>query len=217
MNTIELKGSLRKELNKTAVKALRRNAQVPCVMYGNGTENVHFVMNEKDLKPLVYTPNAYIVNIDIDGTTHNAVMREIQFHPVTDKILHIDFYAVDAVKPLVIDIPVTISGNSEGVRAGGKLYVLNRKLKISGLAKDLPDTLPVDITELALGKTITAGDLAFDKLTIITPKTTIICAVKTTRAVVGTAADAAAAPAAAAATATVAAPAAASAKTSAKK
>jgi large subunit ribosomal protein L25 len=194
MKTIDLKGTARKELKKSAVKALRRSEQVPCVIYGNGSENIHFTLDEKELKNLVYTPNAYLVNLDIDGKVSQAVMREIQFHPVTDKILHIDFYAVDAAKPIAADIPVTISGNSEGVRAGGKLHILNRKVKVSALPKDLPDTLPIDITNLALGKTITAGDLSFDKVNIITPKTTIICAVKLTRAVV--------APAEAAATAT---------------
>ncbi len=193
MKTIDLKGTARKELNKSAVKAMRRNAQVPCVIYGNGTENVHFTVAESDFKHLIYTPNAYIVNIDVDGTTHTGVMREIQFHPVTDKVLHVDFYSVNPAKPLVMDIPVAISGNSEGVRAGGKLQVVNRKLKVSALPKDLPDTLPIDITNLALGKSVVAGDLAYDNLKIITPKTTIICAVKMTRAAVGAAAAAAAA------------------------
>jgi large subunit ribosomal protein L25 len=206
MKTIDLKGTARKDLKKSAVKALRRAGQVPCVVYGNGSENIHFTVDEKELKNLVYTPNVYLVNLDIDGKVSLSVMREIQFHPVTDKILHIDFYAVDAAKPIAIDVPVAISGNSEGVRAGGKLHILNRKIKVSALPEDLPDTLPVDITNLALGKIITAGDLSFDKVNIITPKTTIICTVKMTRAVVAstevtataTPADAAATPAPAA-------------------
>jgi large subunit ribosomal protein L25 len=203
MKTIDLKGTARKELKKSAVKALRRNEQVPCAIYGNGTENIHFTVDEKELKNLVYTPNAYLVNLDIDGKVSPAVMREIQFHPVTDKILHIDFYAIDVAKPIAVDIPVTISGNSEGVRSGGKLHVLSRKVKVSALPKDLPDTLPIDITNLALGKTITAGDLSFDKVNIITPKTTIICTVKLTRAAVAPAeAAATATPEAAAAAAT---------------
>ncbi|MDR3132519.1 MAG: 50S ribosomal protein L25/general stress protein Ctc [Prevotellaceae bacterium] len=200
MKTIDLKGTARKDLKKSAVKALRRNEQVPCVVYGNGSENIHFTVDEKELKHLVYTPNAYLVNLGIDGKVSQAVMREIQFHPVTDKILHIDFYAVDMAKPLAMDIPVAISGNSEGVRAGGKLHIITRKVKVSALPNDLPDTLPVDITNLALGKTITAGDLSFDKVNIITPKTTIICAVKLTRAVAAsTETTAAATPEAAAA------------------
>jgi large subunit ribosomal protein L25 len=193
MKTIDVKGTVRKDLKKAAVKALRRNEQVPCIIYGNGCENILFTVTEKELKHLVYTPNAYLVNLDIDGNVRQAVMREIQFHPVTDKILHIDFYAVDAAKPIAIDVPVIISGNSEGVRAGGKLHILNRKVKVSALPENLPDALPVDITNLGLGKTITAGDLSFDKVNIITPKTTIICAVKLTRAVVAPAETTAAA------------------------
>ncbi|MDR0582675.1 MAG: 50S ribosomal protein L25/general stress protein Ctc [Prevotellaceae bacterium] len=202
MKTIDVKGTARKDLKKSAVKALRRAGQVPCVIYGNGSENIHFTVDEKELKNLVYTPNVYLVNLDVEGKVSQAVMREIQFHPVTDKVLHIDFYAVDAAKPIAIDVPVTISGNSEGVRAGGKLHILNRKVKVSALPEDLPDTLPVDITSLALGKTITAGDLSFDKVNIITPKTTIICTVKMTRAAVAsTEVTAATAPADAAASA----------------
>jgi large subunit ribosomal protein L25 len=197
MNTFELKGTARTVSKKSAVKAMRRNQQVPCVLYGNHTENIHFSVNERDLKHLVYTPNTYLVNIDIDGQVKETVMREIQFHPVTEQVLHIDFYAIDPSKPLTVDVPITITGNSEGVRAGGKLQVITRKLKISALPKDLPDTLTVDISGLALGKTILAGELSFDKLTIVTPKTSIICVVKMTRAAVG-AADAAAAEAAAA-------------------
>ncbi len=193
MKTIDLKGTARTEIKKTAVKAIRRNEQVPCVLYGNKTENVHFVVNDADLKHLVYTPNAYLVNLDIDGKSHTGVMREIQFHPVTDKIMHIDFHAVNPEKPVAMDIPVTISGNSEGVRAGGKLQIVNRKVKVSALPKDLPDTLPIDITNLGLGKTIVAGDLNFPNVRIISPKTNIICAVKMTRAAVGAAAAAAAA------------------------
>jgi len=188
MKTIDLKGTLRTDITKVAVKAIRRNKQVPCVLYGNKVENVHFTVEEVDLKPLLYTPNAYIVNIDIEGKTYAAIMHNLQFHPVTDGVLHIDFYAVNPEKPLSMNIPVAISGNSVGVRAGGKLQVINRKIKVSALPKDLPDTLPIDITDLALGKNIVAGDLSFDNVTIICPKSTIICAVKMTRAAASAAA-----------------------------
>jgi len=188
MKTIALKGTPRTNISKTAVKALRRDKQVPCVLYGNNVENVHFSVNEADLKPLIYTPNAYIVNIDIDGKIYDAIMHNSQYHPVNDNVIHIDFYAVNTEKPLAMNIPVAISGNSEGVRAGGKLQVINRKIKVSALPKDLPDTLPIDITNLGLGKNIVAGDLSFDNVTIICPKSTIICAVKMTRAAASAAA-----------------------------
>ncbi|MDR0729219.1 MAG: 50S ribosomal protein L25/general stress protein Ctc [Prevotellaceae bacterium] len=193
MNTFALNGTARTVGKKADIKAMRRNQQVPCVLYGNNTENIHFSVDEKDLKNLLYTPNTYIVEIDIDGKTHPSVMREVQFHPLTEKALHIDFYAIDETKPLAVDIPIIFTGNSVGVRAGGRLNILTRKLKVQALPKDLPDTLPVDISELGLGKNIVAGALSFEKLTIITPKTTIICAVKTTRAATADAAAAASA------------------------
>jgi len=199
MKTIELKGTVRTSLTKAAVKQLRKNAEVPCVLYGEKGENLHFAVVDRDLKNLVYTPNAYLVKLAVDGKVHTAVMREIQFHPVTDHILHIDFYPVHEDRPVAIDVPVIIEGNSEGVRAGGKLHVVTRRLKISALPKHLPDSLKVDISNLQLGKSIVVGDLSYPDVNIITPKTTIVCSVKVTRAAVQqTAAADAAAPAAAA-------------------
>ncbi len=193
MKTIELKGALRASLTKAAVNQLRNNGEVPCVLYGKDAENVHFAVVARELKDLVYTPNAYLVKLNIDGKAYTAVMREIQFHPVTDAILHIDFYTVNEDRPVTIDVPVVIEGNSEGVRAGGKLQLVTRRLKVSALSKDLPDTLPVDISNLQLGKTIVVGDLSYPNVTILNPKVTIICAVKMTRAAIGQQAQAAAA------------------------
>ena len=206
MKTIELKGTVRTSLTKAAVKQLRKNAEVPCVLYGEKGENLHFAVVERELKNLVYTPNAYLVKLALDGKVHTAVMREIQFHPVTDHILHIDFYPVHEDRPVAIDVPVIIEGNSEGVRAGGKLYTITRRLKISALPKHLPDSLKVDISNLQLGKSIVVGDLSYPNVNILTPKTTIVCSVKITRAVVTATTDAAA-PAAAAPAAAPAAPA----------
>ncbi|MDR3184403.1 MAG: 50S ribosomal protein L25/general stress protein Ctc [Prevotellaceae bacterium] len=185
MKTIELKGVGRTSITKAALKKLRNTGEVPCVLYGEKDGNVHFSVVSRDLKGLVYTPNAYLVKLNIDGAAHTAVMREIQFHPVTDAILHIDFYPVREDRPVTIDVPVVISGNSEGVRQGGKLQILNRRLKVSALPKYLPDELHIDVTNLALGKNIVVGDLKYDNVQILNPKVTIICAVKTTRAVVG--------------------------------
>lgn len=185
MKTIELTGSLRSGRGKTAAKQLRKDELVPCVIYGNKTENVSFSVPKRDLKNLIYTPNAYFVKFDVDGKNFTGILRDIQFHPVTDEILHIDFFRVDENKPVSIDIPVTISGNSEGVKQGGKLQIMNRKLRVSALPKQLPDTLPIDITTLGLGKSIFVGDLNFEGITILTPKTSIVCAVKMTRAAMG--------------------------------
>jgi large subunit ribosomal protein L25 len=199
MKTIELKGAGRASITKAALKKLRREGAVPCVLYGENGENVHFSAVVRDLKDLVYTPHAYLVKLDIDGAPYTAVMREIQFHPVTDKVLHIDFYPVHEGRPVTIDVPVAISGNSEGVRQGGKLQIVTRRLKVSALPKDLPDVLNIDVTSLALGKSIVVGDLQYENVQILNPKVTIICSVKTTRAALGQQPGAENAPAAAAA------------------
>ncbi|MDR0754093.1 MAG: 50S ribosomal protein L25/general stress protein Ctc [Prevotellaceae bacterium] len=190
MKTIKLNGQPRTDLGKKNSKVLRKQELIPCILYGNKAENKNFVLVEKELKELVYTPFSYIVEIAIEGKLHTCILKDIQFHPVTDKILHIDFLNVDENKPVAIEIPVKITGHSEGVKQGGKLHILNRKIKVSALLKDLPDELPVDITNLQLGKSISVGDLSFDKLNILTPKLNIICSVKVTRAAMGAAATA---------------------------
>jgi len=190
MKTIELKGSARTALSKKQAADLRKRELVPCTIYGNG-DNVLFNVEKALLKSLVYTPNAYLVNIDIDGKKELGVMRELQLHPVTDSILHVDFYRVDTSKPIAIDIPVALKGSAEGVKQGGKLQQSVRKVKVSALSKDLPDTLEVDITSLGLGKTIFVGDVSFSNVNILTPNSTAICAVKMTRAAMGAAASAA--------------------------
>ena len=190
MQQITLKGTNREIGNKALVKAVRRDNLVPCVYYGNGVENTVFSVALKDLETILNTPNSYIIEIDIEGKKQLAVLQAVQFHPVTDKPLHVDFLAIQEDKPVTINIPVVITGNSIGVRQGGKLVVSTRKLKVSGMMKDLPDTLPVDITELNLGKQIVAGDLHYDNIQIMSPKATIVCSVKMTRAAASAAADA---------------------------
>lgn len=192
MKTIDIKGSLRTGKGKTAAKTLRKQGLVPCILYGNKTENVDFSVAAADLKGLIFTPNSYIVNIDVDGQKYDGILREAQYHPVTDDILHLDFIRVDSSRPVAIDIPIAISGNSEGVKQGGKLQILSRKLKVSAMVDKLPDSLPIDITNLGLGKTISVGELEYDGLTILTPKNAIVCAVKMTRAAMGAQAAAAA-------------------------
>ena len=181
MKTIKLKGTKRSDFGKKATKAVRKDEMIPCVIYGAG-ETVHFTVGVKDVKPLIYTPSSYIVEIDIDGKVETGVMREVQFHPVKEEILHIDFYHVIPGKPVAIDIPVKLTGNSEGVKQGGKLVLSKRKLRASGLIENLPDVLEVDVTTLGVGKSIFVGDLKFDNLTLLTPATTAVCAVRVTRA-----------------------------------
>ena len=176
--------------NWKASRAIRREGQVPCVLYGGG-ETVSFSVDAKALKPLIYTPNSYIVELTIGGKTEKAVMREVQFHPVREEILHIDFYRVQEGKPVAISIPVRLTGNAEGVKVGGKLVLSTRKIFVSGPVDKLPDEITVDVTTLGVGKTIFVGDLKSDDLKFLTPATTAVCAVRVTRASRGAAAEAA--------------------------
>ena len=182
MKHIELNGEIREASNRAAVKAIRRAGLVPCNLYGNGMENLLFTVTSKDLKSVTHTPNSYIIDIEIGGKTYLAVLHEVQYHPVTDEALHVDFLAVAEDKPVVIDVPVKITGHSEGVKLGGKLLVSSRKIRISALLDKLPDLVEVDTTSLQIGKQIVAGDLHFEGVNIVSPKATIICSVRPTRA-----------------------------------
>lgn len=183
MKHFELKGTVREAGNKAIVKAFRKQGLVPCNLYGPSIEgNILFTVNAKDLKGITDVPQSYIVDITLDnGKKFTAVSHEFQFHPVDDNCLHVDFLAVTEDKPIAIDIPIAIKGTASGVLAGGKFFKLVRKMRVSGLMKDLPDQLDIDITKLGIGKQITAGDLKYDNLTILTSKATILCCVKSTR------------------------------------
>ena len=183
MKHIELKGQLREAGNKAAVKAVRRAGQVPCNIYGHGMENILFTIDAKDLKTITHTPNSYIINLELsNGTKMYAVLHEVQYHPVSDEALHVDFIAVGEEKPITIEVPVKVVGHSEGVKMGGKLLVSSRKLRVSAMMNNLPDILEVDSTHLMIGKQIVAGDLNYEGVTIVSPKATIICSVRPTRA-----------------------------------
>ena len=183
MKHIELKGQIREAGNKAAVKAVRRAGQVPCNIYGLGIENVLFSVEAQDLKTITHTPNSYIVDLELsNGTKMYAVLHEVQYHPVSDEALHVDFLAVSEEKPVTIEVPVKVVGHSEGVKMGGKLLVSSRKLRVSAMMNNLPDVLEVDSTNLLIGKQIVAGDLNYEGVTIVSPKATIICSVRPTRA-----------------------------------
>ena len=191
MHHLTIKAEDRKNFGKKGSNAVRGKEQVPAVIYGGG-ETVHIAVDKADLKQLIYTPQSYIVDFDIDGKKEVAVMREVQYHPVTDEPLHIDFFRVLKGKPVTIDLPVTLHGNSEGVKMGGKLSLSKRKLRVSALEENLPDSIDIDVTDIGLGKSVFVGDLSIDKVTILTPAETAIAAVKMTRAARGAAAAAAA-------------------------
>ena len=183
MKHIELKGQVREAGNKAAVKAVRRAGQVPCNIYGLGMENILFSIEAMDLKTITHTPNSYIIHLKLnDGKKFFAVLHEVQYHPVTDEALHVDFLAVCEDKPVTIEVPVIVTGHSEGVKMGGKLLVSSRKLRVSAMMENLPDLLEVDSTNLMIGKQIVAGDLNYEGVTIVSPKATIICSVRPTRA-----------------------------------
>ena len=171
MKHISLNGTIREAAGKAAVKAIRKAGLVPCNLYGNGVENILFTVDAKELKGLTHTPNSYIVDINLsDGKQMTAVLHEAQWHPVTDEAMHMDFLAVSADKPVVMDVPVQVSGHSEGVKLGGKLYVAVRKIRVSALMDKLPDVVNVDVTPLQIGGQIVAGDINMEGVTVVSPK-----------------------------------------------
>lgn len=184
MKHFVLKGQVREAGNKAVIKEYRKQGLVPCNIYGSGVENILFTVTEKDLKGLTDTPASYIVDLELsNGQKYNAVIHELQYHPVKDNCLHADFLAVNEEKPISIMVPITITGHAAGVRAGGKFYKLVRELKVSALMKDLPDELVINIDKLQIGKRIVAGDLKYENVNVVSPKGTIICTVKSSRQV----------------------------------
>ena len=182
MKTLEIKGSSRTALGKKDSKNIRKEGNVPCVIYGKD-ENIHFFAHANSFKDLVYTPDAHIVNLDLEGKEYRIVMQDIQFHPVTDRIQHVDFFQINDKKPIMISLPVKISGDSIGVKAGGKLRVKKRHLKVKGFANDIPESLPVDITNVRVNHSVKVGDLSYDKIELIDPKITTVLTVATSRVV----------------------------------
>jgi len=181
MKTIEIKGFKRETVGKKATKQLRNDGSVPCVLYG-GKEVVHFHAPENEFNHLFYTPNVYLVNIDIDGKKYPTILKDSQFHPVSDKPLHVDFLEINDNEPVTIEIPVKVEGFAKGVQAGGILVLEKRKLAVKGLAKNLPDELVVNVENLEIGKTTKVGELNFENLELLTAKNAVVVAVRLTRA-----------------------------------
>ncbi len=179
MKTIAIKGDLRESLGKSATKAVRAKGQVPCVLYGQ-EENVHFTVYESDFKNLVYTPNTYLVRLDISGNQVIAKLQDIQFHPTSEAIIHADFYALDLTKPVDLKLPIRIEGNSPGVRAGGKLQIKIRKLAVTGLIQDMPDDIEVKIDSIEIGKSVRVRDLSVSNIELRdTPENSVVSVVVT--------------------------------------
>ena len=184
MKLLEIKCSLRDKTGKKDSKKLRKQGNVPCVLYG-GDGNIHFMAPENDFRHLVYTPNVYLLKLDVAGKVYDAVLQDIQFHPVTDKILHMDFYQVYEDRPVSINIPVQLNGVPEGVKQGGKLALEARRIRARALPGDLPDILEVDVTGIGLGKSIKVGELDFPGLELLDSENLVIASVKLTRAARG--------------------------------
>lgn len=180
MKSITIQGTKRESVGKKSTKALRDAELVPCVVYG-GTEPLNFSAEEKSFKGLVYTPEAHTVSIEVDGQTIPAVLQDIQFHPITDKILHADFYQLSEDKPVIMEVPVRVTGRSKGVVAGGVLRQNFRKLKLKAIPANLPDEIVVDITPLKIGNKLYLESLKNDKYTFMHPDNAVIAAVKMSR------------------------------------
>jgi large subunit ribosomal protein L25 len=180
MKTIQISAEKRSELGKKSTRDLRKANHVPCVLYG-GSEVVHFHAHENDFRHIVYTPNAYIVEVTLDGKKHKAVMQELQFHPVTDKLNHIDFVEVFDDKAVTVEIPIELKGAAIGLKDGGKPRQRRRVLKVRGLIQNLPDALDIDVTDVSIGDVIKVGDLSYDNLEILDPSRSMIFAVVSSR------------------------------------
>ena len=180
MKTLEIKCNKRQEFGKKSTKKLRADGNVPCVLYG-GEENIHFFAHENLFRNLIYTHMVHLVKLDVEGKSYKAILKDIQFHPVTDSILHIDFMEVFEDKPTVVGIPIELKGNSVGIRNGGKLRQRRRTLKVRGLIKDLPDVLDIDITDIDIGQSFKVRDLSFDNLEILDPEQAMVVGVVSSR------------------------------------
>jgi len=188
MKEISVSGQKPATTGKKATKELRKEGLVPCNLYGEKKgekglpEALSFAIPAAQLRKVVYTPHVYVVNLTIDGEAHKAVIKELQFHPTTDALMHVDFFEVNETKPITIGIPVKLSGHAQGVRDGGRLSQAVRQLNVTAPYKQIPEVLDIDVTELKLGKAIKVAELNFEGLEIATPAQVVVCSVKATRA-----------------------------------
>ena len=186
MKEINVAGQKRTDLGKKASKQLRKQGLVPCNLYGEAVQDgkpvaMSFAVAMSDLRKIVYTPHVYVINLVIDGESHTAILKELQFDPVTDAVLHVDFLEVNDQKPITIGIPVHLVGLAQGVRDGGRMNLSIRKLNVTAPYQQIPEHLDVDVTALKIGKSIKVGELNFEGLEIANPKEVIVCSIKMTR------------------------------------
>jgi len=181
MKLVAIKGELRTSLGKKDSKKLRAEEKAPAVLYGGETP-IHFAVDFAEMRQLIYTPNVFLIDLNIDGKSYKAIMQDIQWHSVEEMILHVDFLQIAEDKPIKIDIPVKITGHAKGIRVGGKLNINLRRLKVKALATDLPDTIDIDVTKLGLGQSIKVANLKSDKVEFLDQKSNVIVSVAMTRA-----------------------------------
>ena len=186
MKEIKVTGQKRTDLGKKASKQLRKEGLIPCNLYGEAQQDgkpvaFSFTAPMSELRKLVYTPHIYVVELIIDGERRTAVLKELQFHPVTDALLHVDFYEVNDQKPITIGVPVKLVGLAQGVRDGGRMNLSIRKINVMAPYQQIPEHLDINVTELRLGKSIKVGDLSFEGLELVTPKEVVVCSIKATR------------------------------------
>jgi large subunit ribosomal protein L25 len=188
MNSVSMSGSIRENVGKKDAKKLRREGRIPAVIYG-GKEQIHFSVDEKAFEKTLHSPESFIFNLDIDGKNVNGVVYDVQFHPVTDRPLHVDFREIVDGKPVKVRIPIRLNGSSKGVLQGGVLYVKTRKLFVEGLVENMPDYLNIDITEMKIGDSFQVKDIETKDLTILTNPSTSVVSIKTSRTTAAVASD----------------------------
>ncbi len=185
MKSVSLNGIARVNLGKRFSKEMRKNGQVPCVIYGGSQESpIHICVNFNELRKIIYTPNVYKLNISVDSESYETIIRDIQFHPVNDEVIHVDFLQLEAGKLVSLEVPVKLTGNSIGVLNGGRLNLVMRKLTIKAIPDNIPDNIELDITKLRIGGSIRINDLNLENIEFAHPGTLVIVGVKTARAVV---------------------------------
>ncbi|MCK5729836.1 MAG: 50S ribosomal protein L25/general stress protein Ctc [Draconibacterium sp.] len=180
MKTVVIKGQKRETVGKKEAKKLRSQEIIPAVLYG-GEEVIHFAIPFKELRSLVYTPNVYLIDIDIAGEIYHTIMQDIQWHPVDEQVMHVDFFKIEADKPIKIEVPVAVTGHARGIQDGGKLKINLRRLKVKALYKDLPDSISVDVTELGIGQSIKVSEIESGDLELLDTKSNVVVAVNVTR------------------------------------
>ncbi|MCQ2308242.1 MAG: 50S ribosomal protein L25 [Bacteroidales bacterium] len=181
MNSVSLSGSLRENVGKKDAKALRRNGQVPCIIYGNDIEQVKFFTDARSFKKILYTPETLIIDFEINGKVYHTILQDIQYHPVTDEVIHADFLYVNEENPITVTLPVRTQGTCPGVMRGGRMNMNLSKLKVRGYVNDLPDNIMIDVTKLQMNQAIKVKDLDLEKITVLVPANTIVVDVRAPR------------------------------------